>query len=105
MRWLWIAFGLASALSAQQPTTASAQSALSPDHQIALRQYAAKNYKAAVDYFRKAMASEAPDSVAYRQSTLLLGQSLYLMGRYEEATAALRQAPRTGETLYMLGNS
>src|SRR5207245_1488641 len=38
-------------------------------------------------------------------STLLLGQSLYLMGRYEEATAALRQAPRTGETLYMLGNS
>src|SRR4051794_35767750 len=105
MRLPWLAFGLAWMLSGQQSTTSAPQSDVNPDHQRALRQYAAKDYKAAADSFRKAIVSEANDSPAYRQSTLLLGQCLYLMGHYDEAITVLQRAPHTGETLYMLGNS
>ncbi|MFL6447640.1 MAG: tetratricopeptide repeat protein [Bryobacteraceae bacterium] len=105
MRSLWLAIGLASVLSGHQPTTSNPEAGLNADHQAALQRYAAKDYKAAAESFQKAMNSEAVESPAYRQSTLLLGQSLYLMGRYEEAIAVLKRAPRTGETLYMLGNS
>ena len=104
MRWLWLLLVLAPTLSGQSAASA-AQANLNPDHQAALRQYAAKDYNDAAESFRKAMASEATDSLAYRQATLLLGQSLYLLGRYDEAISALKQAPHTGETLYMLGNS
>src|SRR6185312_6940054 len=103
MRLLTLAFALAWMLSGQQSATAETGTSFNGEHQTALRQYAAKDYKSAAESFRKAMLSEAEGSLAYRQSTLLLGQSLYLMGRYEEAMAVLRRAPRTGETLYMLG--
>jgi tetratricopeptide (TPR) repeat protein len=92
-------------LPGQQSTTSVPRTGVNPDHETALRQYAAKDYKAAADSFRKAVVSEAADSPAYRQSTLLLGQCLYLMGHYEEAITVLQRAPHTGETLYMLGNS
>jgi tetratricopeptide (TPR) repeat protein len=105
MRSLWLALALAPMLSGQQPGDPDSQSIPNSDHQIALRQYAAKDYKGAAESFQKAIASEAAGSAAYRQSALLLGQSLYLLGRYAEAIAALKQAPQTGETLYMLGNS
>src|SRR4051794_24083960 len=105
MRWLPVAFGVAWMLSGQDSIASDPQAVLNADHQLAVRQYTAKDYKSAAESFRKAMASEAPDSAAYRQSSLLLGQSLYMMGRYDEAITVLKQAPRTGETLYMLGNS
>ncbi len=105
MRWLWLALTLAPILFGQQPGSSDSQSALKSDHQLALRQYAAKDYKGAAESFQKAIASEAAGSPAYRESALLLGQSLYLLGRYVEAIAALKGAPHTGETLYMLGNS
>jgi tetratricopeptide (TPR) repeat protein len=92
-------------LSGQQPGSSDSQSLLNSDHKAALRLYAAKDYKGAAESFQKAIASEAAGSAPYRQSALLLGQSLYLLGRYSEAIAALKEAPRTGETLYMLGNS
>jgi tetratricopeptide (TPR) repeat protein len=105
MRWLWLAFALAPMLLGQQETSSGSHSAVNPDHQTALRQYAAKDYRAAAESFRKAIASEVAGSPAYLQSSLLLGQSLYLLGRYADAIAALKGAPHTGETLYMLGNS
>jgi tetratricopeptide (TPR) repeat protein len=105
MRWLSLAFWIAWTLSAQQPTPSDPHATLTEDHRAALREYAAKDYKAAAESFRKALGSEVPDSTAYRQSTLLLGQSLYLLGRFDEAIETLKRAPRTGETLYMLGNS
>jgi tetratricopeptide (TPR) repeat protein len=105
MVWPWLPLALASMLFGQQAATSDLQNALNSDHQAALRQYAAKDYKGAAESFRKAIASEAAGSPAYRQSSLLLGESLYLLGRYPEAIAALKQAPHTGETLYMLGNS
>lgn len=75
------------------------------DHQAGLLQYSAKNYTGAAESFRKALQTEPEDSPAYRESTLLLGESLYLLGRTEEAIAMLKRAPRTNEALYMLGNS
>src|SRR5437763_8468257 len=105
MKWLWLVFGCTWTLAAHQPTRSESQALINEHHRTALQQYAAKDYKAAAESFRKALASEPPGSAAYGQSTLLLGQSLYLMGRYQEAINALKEAPRTGETLYMLGNS
>ncbi len=104
MRRLALALGIAWTLSAQQPASAP-QPTLNEDHRAALRAYAAKDYKGAIGSFQRAIRFEAPDSAAYQQSMLLLGQSLYLLGRYEEAVDTLKRAPRTGETLYMLGNS
>src|SRR4051794_15199394 len=99
MRWRALAFGLVWILSGPRLSTASdPQTGLNPDHQAALREYAAKHYKDAAESSRKAMASETPDPAGYRQSTLLLGQSLYLMGRYKESMVVLKQAPRTAET-------
>ena len=92
-------------LSGQQSNAPGEQASLNGDHQTALRQYAAKDYKSAADSFQKALASEPVGSPPYLQSTQLLGQSLYMLGRYQDAIAALKRAPKTGETLYMLGNS
>ena len=75
------------------------------EHAVGLQRYGAKNYAGAAESFRKALETEAVDSEAYRESTLFLGQSLYLLGRTEEALAVLKRAPRTTEALYMLGNS
>lgn len=100
-----MALGITWGLSGRQLPPSDPQAGVNEYHRAALREYTAKNYKDAAESFRKAIASELPDSQAYRQSTLLLGQSLYLLGRYEEAIDTLKRAPRTGETLYMLGNS
>ncbi|MGI8992629.1 MAG: tetratricopeptide repeat protein [Bryobacteraceae bacterium] len=75
------------------------------EHQAGLQQYGAKNYRAAAEAFRKAMQLEKPGSPAHAESALLLGESLYLLGRFEEAISALKAAPPTNEGVYMLGNS
>ncbi|MDQ6677407.1 MAG: tetratricopeptide repeat protein [Acidobacteriota bacterium] len=76
-----------------------------PEHQTGLEQYAAKKYAAAAESFRKSMAAEKAGTREHAESAVLLGQSLYLLGRYEEAIPALNAAPRTNEAAYMLGNS
>ena len=79
--------------------------AVSAEHRAGLDQYAGKNYGAAIESFRKALTSEQAGTAEYAESSLLLGQSLFLTGRTDEAIAALEQAPATAEALYMLGNS
>jgi tetratricopeptide (TPR) repeat protein len=74
-------------------------------HREGLKQYGAHDYRAAAEAFRKAMETEAAGSAARSESALLLGESLYLTGHYPEAAGVLRDAARTGESLYMLGNS
>ncbi|MDQ2898624.1 MAG: tetratricopeptide repeat protein [Acidobacteriota bacterium] len=75
------------------------------EHQTGLRQYGAKDYRAAAESFRKAMQTEKAGSPAYGESALLLGESLYLLGRFEGAIPALKAAPHTNEGVYMLANS
>jgi len=75
------------------------------DHATGLKAYAAKDYAAASAAFRKALTAERAGTAEQAESSLLLGQSLFLMGKTDEAIAALREAPATTEALYMLGNS
>ncbi len=75
------------------------------EHQAGLEQYAAKKYAAAAESFRKSMAAEKAGTREHAESAVLLGQSLYLLGQYEQAIPALKAAPRTNESAYMLGSS
>lgn len=51
------------------------------------------------------MLTEKPDSAAYKESALLRGESLYLLGRYADAISILKDAVRTNESAYMLASS
>lgn len=51
------------------------------------------------------MLTEKPDSAAYKESALLRGESLYLLGRYADAIPVLKDAVRTNESAYMLASS
>jgi tetratricopeptide (TPR) repeat protein len=102
MRSAYLLLGCVWVLSAQQPTP-SVHNSLNEDHRSGLRQYGEKDYQAAVDSFRKALTAESDGSPAARESTLLLGQSLFLLGRFPDAVETLKHAPPTTEALYMLG--
>ncbi len=78
--------------------------AVSTEHQLGLDRYAAKDYAGAIEAFRKALAGEAAGSKEFGESQLLLGQSLYLTGKTDEAILALEKASGA-EALYMLGQS
>lgn len=68
-----------------------------------------KEYAPAAEALTKAVATEAPASGAYRESTLLIGQSHYLTSKFGEAVPWLEKARAAGadsaEVTYMLGTS
>ena len=76
-------------------------------HLAGVAAYRTRQYPAAIEALQKAIAAEAPDSDAYRESALLTGQSYYLQARMPEAAQWLEKARaagvRTPEALYMLG--
>ena len=67
------------------------------------------NYKDAIVDFEQALRGETKDSPAWRESSQLLGRSLYLTGRTADALPSLENAWKLGERgpdlLYMLGNA
>ena len=78
-------------------------------HQAALAAYKQHKLADAVTQFTEALKAEQPGTVEYEESVLLLGQSLYLQGKYadsipwlEKATSVKKQMP---EASYMLGNA
>lgn len=78
-------------------------------HLRGLVAYNLKEYAAAVDSLNKAIRTEAPGSKAYQESSLLIGQSLYLQNKAADAIPFLEKArmqPSTkqNEIDYMLGN-
>lgn len=78
-------------------------------HAAGVAAYAQHDYPKAATSLRAAIATEAPGSLAYRESALLLGQSLYLSGTLSEAIPWLEKAltfgTRANEVLYMLGTA
>ena len=82
---------------------------LSAQHQAALAAYKEHKFAEAVAQFTEALKSEAPDSIEYGESVLLLGQSLYLQSKYADAIPWLEKAvggkSTTPEAAYMLGNA
>ncbi len=79
--------------------------ALLLDHQSALDLYKKHDYPAAAAAFQTALAAETPGSPDYQESTLLLGQSLFLMDHDADAIPWLEKAPRSSEVVYMLGRA
>ena len=78
-------------------------------HAAGVAAYGRHDYAKAAESLRTAISGEVPDSAAYRESALLLGQSLYLSGALTEAIPwlekALRFDVRANEVLYMLGTA
>ena len=78
-------------------------------HRNALASYKQHRFPEAVAQFREALKGETPGSAAYEESVLLLGQSLFLESKYEEAIPWLEKATAgkspTPEAAYMLGNA
>lgn len=79
--------------------------ALLADHQAALDLYKKRSYPEAAAAFEQALAVEKPGSPEYRESTVLLAQSLFLTGKIAEAIPWLEKAPPSSEVLYMLGRA
>ncbi len=79
------------------------------DHQAALDAYRQHQYPAAVEHFTAALKSEQAGSPEYRESVLLLGQSLFLQAKYADAIPWLQKAAAGNapvpEAAYMLGNA
>lgn len=78
-------------------------------HTRGLEHYKQRQYPEAITAFEESLKNEAPGTSAYRESTLLLGQSYYLSGKLPQAITYLQRAisagVRTSEVFYMLGNA
>ncbi len=78
-------------------------------HQSALQAYKQHKFADAVAGFTEALKSEAPGTPEYRESVLLLGQSLFLQAKYADAIPWLEKATAVPtplpEAAYMLGNA
>ena len=78
-------------------------------HQKALAEYKQHKFDEAVADFTEALKTEPPGSPEYEESTLLLGQSLYLKSKYKDSIPWLEMAAKgkapTPEAAYMLGNA
>jgi tetratricopeptide (TPR) repeat protein len=81
----------------------------SAEHQTALAAYKQHQYSEAVAHFTEALKTEEQGSAGYRESVLLLGQSLYLQAKYADAIPWLAKATAgsapLAEASYMLGNA
>ena len=78
-------------------------------HALGVSAYNDHRYAKAAEALKQAVATEKPDSSEYRESVLLIGQSLYLSSTAAEAIPWLEKASgsnvRVPEVLFMLGNS
>jgi len=78
-------------------------------HQEALAAYKQHKFDEAVAKFTEALKTEKPGSPDYRESVLILGQSLYLQSKYKDAIPWLQKAvdgaAPTAEAAFMLGNA
>ncbi len=80
---------------------------LQDPYQTGLALYKQHAYARAAEQFQQALQSLTPEAPEAREARLLLGQSLYLAGRYKEAVPWLEKAVAAGtqklEADYMLG--
>ena len=82
---------------------------LSADHEAALSAYRQHQYPEAAARFESALQSEKPGTPEYGESVLLLGQTLFLQGKYADSIPWLEKATAgvapPAEASYMLGNA
>lgn len=79
------------------------------DHRLGIARYNQRDYTGGAAAFSKAIAGEAVDSPAWRESVQFLGRCLYLSGRPQEAIPWLEKSRvasgHSVDVLYMLGNA
>ncbi len=79
------------------------------DHAAGLSEYRQRNYAKAAETLEHAVRAERAGSPEYKESTLLLGQSYYLLNQFDKAIPWLEQAATEpaapAEISYMLGNA
>ena len=77
--------------------------------QLGMGHYGRREYAKAAEQFAQVLAKEDPTSLAYRDATLYLAQSLYLTNHFQESVPYLEKAiaakTREFEARYMLGNA
>jgi len=72
-------------------------------HARGLDLYKHQKYAEAVSALEEAVSTEAPDSVAYKESALLIGQSYFMLSQAQKAIPWLEKLPGVNEANYMLG--
>ena len=65
--------------------------------------YKHQKYSEAISSLEEAAKSEAPDSVEYKESALLIGQSYFMLSQSRQAIPWLEKLPGINEANYMLG--
>lgn len=83
--------------------------AFANDHEAALAAYRQHEFPKAAELFRAALKAEKPGTAEYKESVLLLGQTLFLQSKFNEAIPWLERASEdpsvNPETIYSLGNA
>ncbi len=72
-------------------------------HQRGLELYAQKNYADAIPAFEEAAKTENPESAAFKESSLLIGQSYFQLSQAPKAIPWLERVTSVNEANYMLG--
>ena len=87
------------------PAIGSAAEDLSELHKQGASFYSEKKYPEAIAALEKAVQTEDPQSAAYAESTLYLGQSYFLLLQPAKAIPWLEKTTPNVEVNYMLGNA
>jgi tetratricopeptide (TPR) repeat protein len=72
-------------------------------HQRGLDFYKQQKYADAITALEDAVKAEKPDSAAYKESMLLIGQSYFMLSQAPKAIPWLEKVPGVNEANYMLG--
>ena len=77
--------------------------AQSAEHKQGVALYQQKNYQEAVTTLQSAAKNEVPDSSDFKESALLIGQSLFMLNQGPKAIPWLEKVGPLNEANYMLG--
>src|SRR5579863_8554725 len=75
----------------------------SAQHQHGMELYKQHKYADAIPVLQDAVKEEKPDTVEYKESVLLIGQSYFMLSQAPKAIPWLEKAPNVNEANYMLG--
>jgi tetratricopeptide (TPR) repeat protein len=78
-------------------------STASQQHQRGVEFYKQQKYTEAISTLQEAVKTEEPNSVDYKESALLIGQSYFMLLQAPKAIPWLEKVPNVNEANYMLG--
>ena len=81
----------------------AAVNAPSNQHQRGVELYKQQKYNEAIATLQEAVKAEKPDSVDYKESVLLIGQSYFMLSQAPKAIPWLEKVSNVNEANYMLG--